>query len=76
MSICQTIGKIKDKLEELEKAKEVTWDSFMEDELGKTRAAMPPLEETGDTAADDAELELEDLDDDGHSSIAGHPEEA
>ena len=47
----------------------------MEDELGKSRAALPPLEETGNTAADAAELELEDPDDDGDSSIAGHPEE-
>ena len=38
VSKCQTIGKIKDKLQELEKAKEVTWDSFVEDELGKSRA--------------------------------------
>ena len=75
VSKCQTIGKIKDKLQELEKAKEVTWDSFVEDELGKSRAAMPPLEETGNTAADAAELELEDPDDNGHSSIVGHPEE-
>ena len=75
VSKCQTIGKIKDKLQELEKAKEVTWDAFMEDELGKSRAALPPLEETGNTAADAAELELEDPDDDGDSSIAGHPEE-
>ena len=47
----------------------------MEDELGKSRAALSPLEETGNTAADAAELELEDPDDDGDSSIAGHPEE-
>ena len=78
VSKCRTIEKIKDKLQELEKAKEVTWDAFMEDELGKSRAALPPLEETGNTAADAAdaaELELEDPDDDGDSSIAGHPEE-
>ena len=63
MSKCQTIGRIEYKLQELEKAKEVTWDAFMEDELGNSRAALPPLEETGNTAADDAELELEDPDD-------------
>ena len=47
----------------------------MEDELVKSRAALPPLEETGNNAADAAELELKDPDDDGDSSIVGHPEE-
>ena len=75
MSKCQTIGKIKDKLQELEKAKEVTWDAFMKDELGKLRAALPPLKERGNTTADAAKLELEDPDDNGDSSIAGHPKE-
>ena len=44
-------------------------------EFGKSRAALPPLEETGNTAADATALELEDQDDDDDSSIVGHPEE-
>ena len=40
--------------------------AFMADELGKSRAALPPLEETGNTEADAAALELENWDNDGN----------
>ena len=39
--------------------------TFMVDELGKSRAALPPLEETGNTEADAAALKLENRDGDG-----------
>ena len=75
MSKYQTVGKIKDKLQELEKAKEVTWAAFMADELGKSRAALPPLKEKGNTATDAVAFELKDRGDDGDSGITWHPEE-
>ena len=49
--------------------------TFMADELGKSRAALTPLEETGNTEADAATLELEDRDGDGDSGIVGQPKE-
>ena len=75
VSKCQTVGKIKYELQELEKVKEATLDAFMADDLCKSRAALPPLEETGNIATDAAALKLKDQDNDGDSSIAGHPEE-
>ena len=49
--------------------------AFMADKLGKSRAALPPPEETGNTEADAATLELEDRDGDGDSGIVGQPKE-
>ena len=73
MSKCKSIGKIEDSWRR--KAKEVTWAAFMADELGKSRAALPPLKEKGNTATDAVALELKDRDEDGNSGIAWHPEE-
>ena len=45
--------------------------------IGKSRAALPPLEvmeEAENTAANAAALELEDRDDGGDSTIMGHQE--
>ena len=70
VSKCQIIGKIKDKLEELEKAKKTTWAAFMADKFSKSRAALPPLEENVEnTEAEAAVLELEDQDGDGDASL-------
>ena len=60
MSKCQTVGKIKDKLEELEKAKEVTRATFMAEKIGKSHAALTPLEETGNAEADPVVSKLKD----------------
>ena len=40
--------------------------TFMVDKLGKSRAALPPPKETGNTEADAAALELKNQDDDGN----------
>ena len=72
VSKCQTIGKIKDKLEELEKAKGTTWAASMADKLIKLRAELPPVEENKkNSKADATALELEDQDGDGDASLGG-----
>ena len=72
VSKCQTVVKIKDKLEELEKAKGKTWAAFMADELSKSRVELPPLEENMENIeADAAALDLEDQDGDGDASLTG-----
>ena len=47
----------------------------MADKFRKSRVALPPLKETGNTEADAAALALGDGDSDGESGIVGQPEE-
>ena len=69
---CQTIPKIKAKLEELEKEKGTTWAVFMAEELRKARADVQPVEETMENSdAVAAENDLENLDEDGDPSLYG-----
>ena len=69
-------------LGELEKEEEETGAAFMADEVSKSCAAQPPLEETGNTEADtvalkleDRDCQLEDGDSDRDASFAGPADE-
>jgi hypothetical protein len=72
VSTCQTIPKIRAKLEDLEKEKETPWAVFMAEDLLKARAELQAVDETMDNSeAVNTKDDPENLDGDGDPSLYG-----